>query len=183
MNVGEEICGEWLRHVKGCEFIEYDLKIDGGGDVDVIGIDVDRQKVFVCEVAIHLITGIQYVNPQTRRPDNTNRFTKKFEKDVDYIRNHFPDHDYHFMLWSPVVKNQKKGTKYNQAQSLQEVVENLRASRGVEIELVINEVYSEKINDLRQVARKESKELSSSVMRVFQIEEKLLGHLNRLKNS
>ncbi|MCP5069858.1 MAG: hypothetical protein GY946_25095 [bacterium] len=26
MKLGEKICGEWLRHVKDCEFVQYNLK-------------------------------------------------------------------------------------------------------------------------------------------------------------
>ena len=39
MNIGEEICGEWLRHVKGCEFVQYNVRTaDVHGEIDVIGI-------------------------------------------------------------------------------------------------------------------------------------------------
>lgn len=26
MNIGEEICGEWLRHLKGCDFVQYNVR-------------------------------------------------------------------------------------------------------------------------------------------------------------
>ena len=39
MNIGEEICGEWLRHVKGCEFVQYNVRTpDVHRGIDVIGI-------------------------------------------------------------------------------------------------------------------------------------------------
>jgi len=60
MNIGEEICGEWLRHVKQCEFIQYNLKTpEGQGEVDVIGLNMKTRTVYACEVAIHLTTGLQ----------------------------------------------------------------------------------------------------------------------------
>src|SRR5277367_6802764 len=113
MNIGEEICGEWLRHVKQCEFIQYNLKTpDVQGEIDVIGLNMKTRTVYACEVAIHLITGLQYV--KDKQPDNVNRLTAKFRKDIDYISNAFPDYARVFMLWSPVVRNQKTGAKHNQ---------------------------------------------------------------------
>jgi hypothetical protein len=33
MNIGEEVCGEWLRHVQACEFVQYNVKTpDTHGD-------------------------------------------------------------------------------------------------------------------------------------------------------
>jgi hypothetical protein len=59
MNIGEEICGEWLRHVKKCEFIQYNLKTPNvQGEIDVIGLNMKNRVVYACEVAIHLITGL-----------------------------------------------------------------------------------------------------------------------------
>lgn len=41
MSVGEGICGEWLRHVKGCEFVQYNLETtEVQGEIDVIGINL-----------------------------------------------------------------------------------------------------------------------------------------------
>lgn len=52
MNIGEEICGEWLRHVRGCEFVQYNLKPPGvQGEIDVIGINLAKHVVYVSEVA------------------------------------------------------------------------------------------------------------------------------------
>lgn len=57
----EEICGEWLRHFCKCEFIQYNLKTpDIQGEIDVIGINLSDHIVYVCEVAIHLVTGLRY---------------------------------------------------------------------------------------------------------------------------
>jgi hypothetical protein len=37
MNIGEEICGEWLRHVAKREFVQYNLRTpDEQGEIDVI---------------------------------------------------------------------------------------------------------------------------------------------------
>ena len=180
MNIGEEICGEWLRHVCRCEFVQYNLKTpDVQGEIDVIGINLAERIVYACEVAIHLVTGLQYV--KDKRPDNVPRLTAKFRKDVEYIQKAFAEYENVFMVWSPVVKNQKTGSKYNQVDDIQQIIETIRKEFGVIIQPVINETFQEVLAALRQVAGHETKELDSSVMRFLQVEEHLARHLNREK--
>jgi hypothetical protein len=180
VNIGEQICGEWLRHIGRCEFIQYNLKPPGiQGEIDVIGINLGDRTVYACEVAIHLITGLQYV--KDRRPDNVPRLTTKFGKDVVYIQKAFPEYKHVFMLWSPVVKNQKTGAKNNQVRDVQQVVEIVKKKFGVIIQPVINEVFQAKLVELRQAAKDENAELDSSVMRFLQVEEHLTLHLKRGK--
>ncbi len=117
MNIGEEICGEWLRHVCRCEFVQYNLKTpDLQGEIDVIDINLAKQTVYACEVAGHLVTGLQYV--KDNHPDNVPRLTAKFRKDVEYVRKASPKYGHVFMLWAPVVKNQRAGAMCNQAEAL-----------------------------------------------------------------
>src|SRR5262245_1900435 len=125
MNIGEEICGEWLRHVKGCEFVQYNVRTpDVQGEIDVVGISLANRTVYVCEVAVHLITGLQYV--KENRPDNVTRLVAKFRKDIAYTQKAFPDYTHVFMFWSPVVKNQRSGAKYNQLADVQQIVAMLQ---------------------------------------------------------
>ena len=180
MNIGEEICGEWLRHVKGCEFVQYNLRTpDVQGEIDVIGISLASHTVYACEVAIHLTTGLQYV--KDKRPDNVPRLTAKFRKDIRYIRKAFPGYTHVFMLWSPVVKNQKTGSKYNQVDDVQCIVKTIQDETGETIQPVINEKFKEALDSLRHMAARETKELDSSVTRLLQVEEHLAEHLKGLK--
>jgi len=177
MNIGEEICGEWLRHVKQCEFIQYNLKTpDVQGEVDVIGLNMKSRAVYACEVAIHLTTGLQY--NKGGQPDNVKRLTTKFKKDVDYLCKAFPDYTRVFMLWSPVVRNQKSGAKYNKTKDTQDISDALKSEREVEIELVVNKKFQEALVALRAVARTTKSEMDSSVMRYLQVEEHLKRHLS-----
>jgi Holliday junction resolvase-like predicted endonuclease len=182
MNIGEEICGEWLRHVSGCEFVQYNLRTsDVQGEIDVIGISLATHTVYACEVAIHLTTGLQYV--KDRRPDNVPRLTAKFRKDVMYVRKAFPGYGHVFMLWSPVVKNQGTGAKYNQVDDVERIVQAIQHEFGETVQRVINEKFKEALDALRRVAAEETKELDSSVTRLLQVEEHLARHLKRLKPS
>lgn len=182
MNIGEEICGEWLRHVRGCEFVQYNLRTpDVQGEIDVIGINLANRTVYACEVAIHLITGLQYVKGS--RPDNVPRLTAKFRKDIKYIRKAFPQYEHVFMLWSPVVKNQRAGSMYNQVEDVRRIIETIQSELGATIQPVINEKFREVLTSLRELAGRETKELDSSVIRFLQVEEHLAKHLMRLNKA
>ena len=176
MNIGEEICGEWLRHVEECEFIQYNLKTpDVQGEIDVIGLNMKTRTVYACEVAIHLTTGLQYV--KDNQPDNVPRLTAKFRKDVAYVRSNFEGYCQRFMFWSPVVRNQKAGAKHNQLAHAAEIAKIIESEFQVKIELTINWKFDEALKALRKKAGEMSKELNSSVMRYLQIEERLKSHL------
>lgn len=87
-NPGEELVGSYLRAVLECDFVEYNLSTRfTQGEIDVIGISSVKKIVYLCEVATHLETGLQYV--RERRPDNIKRFVKKFEKDIRYATTYF----------------------------------------------------------------------------------------------
>jgi hypothetical protein len=177
MNIGEEICGEWLRHVEKCEFIQYNLQTqDVQGEVDVIGLNMKTRTVYACEVAVHLVTGLQY--NKNGQPENVKRLTTKFKKDIAYLCKAFPDYTPVFMLWSPVVRNQKTGSKHNQLKDIQDIAVMLKAECAVEIELVVNKKFQEALSALREIARKTRNELDSSVMRYLQVEEHLKRHLS-----
>ena len=180
-NIGEEIAGAYLKEIKNCDFVDYNIYTkDVQGEIDVIGVDTIGKKVYICEVAIHLATGLQYTNPKTKRPDNTERLIKKFEKDFDYAKKRF-DKRYKkiFMLWSPIVKDQKIGTMYNQLESVVKVKEHLKNKHSIDLELMINEKFQECLNNLRSYSEKKSEELKTPILRLMQIEEKLKKHLIR----
>jgi BMFP domain-containing protein YqiC len=81
-----------------------------------------------------------------------------------------------FMLWSPIVKNQV-GAKYNQTDDVEKVKNEILERFQVKLDVVCNKDYMDCLNELRQYARTETKELKSPVLRLFQIEEKLKKHL------
>jgi hypothetical protein len=178
-NPGEEIVGEYLKHFRGCDFVEYNLYTpDVQGEIDVVGINPAGKVVYICEVATHLVTGLQYV--KYGQPDNVDRFTKKFTKNIQYANKYFEEYEKHFMLWSPIVKNQGTNARNNQTRDIQEIKDNLLAEFGVELEPVANQTYLDCLTQLRRYAAKETKELKSPILRLMQIEEKLAKHIARL---
>lgn len=178
MNIGEEICGEWLRHMKGCDFVQYNVRtIEVQGEIDVVGINLQTRTVYACEAAVHLVTGLQYV--KDNRPDNVPRLKSKLKKDIVYLRKAFPDYQHVLMLWSPVVRNQRAGSKHNQADDVRAIVAALAEESGVEVVPIINEEFQRVLDELRAHARKETKEMGSTVMRLLQVEEHLKRHLGK----
>lgn len=178
MNIGEEIVSSYLQYIKKCEFIQNNLYTpDTQGEIDVVGIDIDNKTIYVCEVAIHLITGLQYT--KNNRTNNVNKLYEKFCKDIEYANKYFPKYTKIFMLWSPIVKNQKVTAKNNQVNDVQEVIDKIKLKYKVEIEAIINERFLNCINELRNYAAIESKEIKSPVIRLFQIEEKIRKHLGK----
>ena len=182
-NLGEEIAGAWLQIEEHCEFVQYNLQTtDIQGEIDVLGINIERHTVYLCEVAIHLATGIQYVG-KTNQPDNVVRFLKKFNKDIDYAEKNFADYTKVYMLWSPIVKNQSQKAKHNQLNDVLAVQQELRNKRSVELQLIINEQFQTCLDRLRQYAAGTKKELKSPVLRYLQIEECLKKHLKQLSKN
>ena len=179
INIGEEIVAAYLQHIKGCEFIQQNLYTpDVQGEMDVVGIDLETKTIYVCEVAIHLITGLQYVKDS--QPNNINKLTEKFSKDIEYTNKYFPDYIKHFMLWTPIVKVSGDKAKYNQLADIEKITENIRNKFGVTLECIINEHFSRCLAELREFARHETKDLKSPVLRFLQVEEYLKKHLTSI---
>lgn len=180
---GEELVGEYLKNILGCEFVEYNLQTpDVQGEIDVIGIDVDEKRLYVCEVATHL-QGMQYTRREDgkTRPDNIDRFVKKFRKNVRYAEKYFGDYDMKFMIWSPVVRVAGSDAGHNPIADLEQVSDVIETELGYRIEAVVNESYQQCLEELSAYARRESRELKSPIMRTLQIQEHLEKHIKNLK--
>lgn len=177
INVGEQLVASYLQYIRECEFTQMNLyTVDSQGEIDVVGIDLNRKKVYVCEVAIHLTTGLQYV--KDRRPNNIQKLTDKFSRDIEYTNSHFADYEKHFMLWSPVVKG-KGGAQYDQLRHIEAIDQNIKTSFGVSIEFVVNERFRECLLEMRAFAKSKTADLKCPVMRLLQIEEHLAKHLGK----
>jgi nitrogen regulatory protein PII-like uncharacterized protein len=182
MNIGEEIAMAYLHYIKKCDFIQSNLYIpDIQGEIDVIGIDIKNKKIYVCEVAIHLITGLQYVHQTQKRPNNVNKLVDKFSKDIEYAIKYFPDYEKIAMLWCPIVKNQKIGSKHNQLNDVMEIKNIIFEKYNVELMTIINNEFMNCLNELRNYSIMDTKENKSPVIRLMQIEEYLKKHLEKGK--
>src|SRR5258706_7886605 len=168
-NVGEILVGDYLRIKEGCDFIDYNVYTrDSQGEIDVVGIDNRLRKVYICEVAIHLTTGLQYT--KNKRPDTCTRLVAKFTKDIDYAEKYLGGYEKQFMLWSPIVKDSKGKIEYNQKNHLERMVDEIKTTKNVDVHLMINEQFHQAFLELRRYAASTSEELKSPVLRLLQIE-------------
>src|ERR1022692_878645 len=169
MNIGEELVSSYLRYICGCEFTQKNLyTVETQGEIDVVGINLNKKSVYVCEVAIHLVTGLRYKN-------NVQKLTDKLNKDIRYVKTHFPEYTHHVMLWSPMVKNGKQMGDIEKIGS-----DILNGKHKIKVEFVINEEFLSCVKKLRSIAREATSELKCPVMRFMQIEEWLNKHVAKM---
>ena len=181
-NPGEELVGSYLREILDCSFVGFNINTKfTQGEIDVVGINYEKKNVYICEVATHLETGLQYT--KERRPDNINRFVRKFEKDIKYGEKYLAEFTKVYMLWSPIVKTGREGSKYNQLNDIKSIQKLIREQFNVDLHIIINEEYMKCINELRKIALKRTDEIRSPILRFMQIEEKLRLHISRMNKN
>ncbi len=179
-NPGEELVGSYLREVCKCDFVEYNLPARfTQGEIDVVGINTEKKTVYLCEVATHLETGLQYT--KANRPDNIGRFVKKFQTDITYANKYFGEFKKVFMLWSPIVRTSKEGFLYNQMNHISEIQKTIKEGFGIDLDIRINEEFMKCIEELRKVALTKPEEIKTPILRFLQIEEKLKAHISKIE--
>jgi len=184
---GELLVGAYLRLINECEVVMYNQRPQRDGDqseIDVIGIektDDGEQVVYTCEVVTHL-NGLHYVGtPETDRwaeygandyQHSLERLWRKFTSDNDYVTDLFDSADeYVFQLWSPVVPGNSE-EEYLLG-GLHALEADFEEETGMELELVINDRYSARIEALQERAGETEKDYGELGFRILQILEHL----------
>jgi hypothetical protein len=180
MNIGEEIVASYLEYIKECDFVQRNLYTkDVQGEIDVVGINLKTNEAYICESTTHLTTGLLYVGRDYKN-NNIQKLFDKFSKDIEYAEKYLPDYEKHFMLWSPIVRDNKTTLENSQIHQLSIVKVMILEKYGVNLELIINERYKTCLSELRLFSRGETKALQSPVLRFMQIEEYLSKHVINL---
>ena len=179
---GELLVGAYLRITQDCELVTYNQRSREQGDqmeLDVLGMRTNEsgQTVFACEVVTHL-HGLRY----TGTPKNDQwseygskqyQFTlektlKKFRADNKYVSEMFGDADEHiYQFWSPHVP------EGNLTDGLTEVKSTFNSETDAKLELIINESYTHRIDELRESASNTRKDYGEPGFRILQILESL----------
>lgn len=186
---GELLVGAYHQRVTGCEVVSYNHRSEKQGDqmeADVIGIksDVqnDTQKVYTCEVVTHM-DGKLYSGemPETDRWEeygksdcqhSLEKLWTKFDSDHRYVKETFEGADeYIFQFWSPVVSGWARGGVL--IDGLRELASDFEQETSDELELVINQDYTERISELQDEARGDTSDYGSPAFRFIQILENL----------
>ncbi len=154
--IGEYLVGAYLKVVEKCDCVDYNVHFPGGGlkgldELDVVGFSFGARVAFICEVITH-IKGTLY---GSGNQETVERIRGKHEKQKRYAKDHLGHLETHrFMLWSPVVPQGY-------------LTENLAQIQG--LELVINQEYARKVNQLREQARTMTHDVGNPAFRLLQI--------------
>ncbi|KYP80110.1 hypothetical protein [Ferroacidibacillus organovorans] len=158
--VGELLVGAYLKMIVGCQFIDYNVRVPGGGqdglrELDVVGFDFNSKTAYLCEVTTHILGALYGSGTE----ETIERIIKKHEFQRSYAGLHLTDFPtLQFQFWSPYVP----------------VGKITKALEGVpSLELVINQNYTARVNELRAKAREVSYDAGNSVFRTLQILEHL----------
>ena len=152
--MGEYLVGAYLKLVKRCDFVDYNVRTPGGGlaglnELDVVGIHFKDSTAYLCEVTTH-IRGVLYKNNQ----ESVNRITKKYDRQRNYAKEYLKQFKPVFMFWAPYVP---KGY----------ITDHLARLEG--LQLIINSEYKQRVNELMSRAKAETHDTGNPVFRVFQI--------------
>lgn len=158
--IGEYIVGAYLKLIEGCDVIDYNVRPTGGGmkglgELDVIGMNFKTNTVFICEVTTHL-NGLLYGKGNK---GTIKKIRDKHERQKEYAKEFLSGFkSKRFMLWSPRVP---KGAVINEISQISD------------LELIINEEYTKRVDELRALARTTTSDCGNVFFRTLQILEHL----------
>jgi len=164
--IGESLVGAYLRLIRDCEIVTYNQRLSRKpgemGETDVIGLDLDSSTVYLCEVVTHL-RGLLYAGGNE---GSLRRIGEKLRRAAQYSARAFPTHNRVLMLWAPYVP------RGYLTRGLEELREELERA-GHDLELRINGEYAACVDELRHLARQDTKNYGEPFFRVLQILEHL----------
>lgn len=161
--MGENLVGCYLKLVLGCEIVVYNQRISRQGEVDVMGIDLDKKIIYLCEVTTHIL-GVGYGKSYQ---DSIKKIRNKFTRDIKYSKNILKEFKKVFMYWAPNVSS-----------GIVKLLESYKKEllkKNIDFRLVINKEYSEYVGQLEKLARKDAQNRGEPFYRALQI----LGHLRK----
>jgi hypothetical protein len=153
--IGEYVVGAYLKLILNCDVVDYNVRDRSGtrlqalGELDVIGLRFSDKTAYICEATTQ-VRGMQTTIEKIR---------DKHARQQSYVKQNLKDFtQHHFMLWSPCVKNKKKLNELGEINTL---------------ELVINENYTMKIDQLIAYAKENAGDTNNPFMRSLQLLEAL----------
>jgi len=186
---GELLVGAYHQRVTGAEVVSYNNRSDEQGDqmeADVIAVNTDResedQTVHVCEVVTHLEGGLYSGSPDSDEWDeyaNNDAYQysletlwRKFNDDLRYANDTFPNADeLAFEFWAPVVTGWHHGGDL--IDGLDALSDRFESENNEPLEIIINQDYTARIDELQDEAEGDTSDYGSSAFRFLQILENL----------
>jgi hypothetical protein len=156
--MGEYIVGAYLKLIKECDFVDYNVRRPNGGlaglnEIDLIGLDFKEKRAYLCEVTTHL-DGVLY---GSSKEVTCEKIQKKFNNLKSYAKEYLSEYKPTFMFWSPRVSS-----------GVVDELENIN-----KLKLVVNTDYTSCVNELREKAKDIKSDTNNPAFRIFQILEHL----------
>lgn len=151
--------GAYLKFILGCDFIIYNQRIEKQREIDVIGVSTRKNMAYLCEVATHL-EGLNYGKSNKHTIKTLSEKIKAFH---EYGTKVLLRMKIICMLWSPYVP----------IGYLTDSLEKMEEKFDFEVEFVINEEYTSKVNELMDRAKRETRASGEPFFRALQILEHL----------
>jgi hypothetical protein len=171
IDIGESLVGAYLRYGELCDFVVCGTQTEGQGEIDVIGFQVERQRVWLCEVATHL-DGLQYRSAAAG--GTVAKVRQKVACAVAFGDRMFPGQEKRFEWWSP-----KAGPRLH---SQFEAIGEELSSAETEVHFIVNAEYAARVRVLFERAKKGTKATPESFFRTLQILAHLAGSPLRWDN-
>ncbi len=165
----EEFVGQYLTFVKNCDFVKYnepyiakikcEEKRKNMGEADVIGININDKKLYICEVTAEL-QGMGDTNFQKYKKyedDDENKSKNKFEKNKNVYSDKFKGFTVEYMLWFP----------FSPSKARMSILEKDLNEQG--ITAYYEESFFKAIEELKTKLSKKTENLSSPFARFFQV--------------
>jgi hypothetical protein len=153
--MGEYVVGGYLKEILLCDFVDFNVRVRGGGleglnELDVLGLRFSDNTAYLCEVTTHTQGALHGSYKET-----IDRIRRKHERQIEYARKFLSAFEHHhFMFWSPRVARGKLTDELSQINTLQ---------------LVINEDYTRCVRELENYVRKSRQDLGNPFLRALQI--------------
>lgn len=186
---GELLVGAYHKRMNVCEVVSYNNRSEERGnqmEADVTAIDNNRdtggQNVYVCEVVTHMSGKLysgspdegwwtEFTNTKAHQY-SLQKLQQKFQEDYRYVNDTFANADNHsYQFWAPVVTGWERGSGL--INGLEELRNRFKDETGNELELIINQDYTERIQNLRNEAKGDTSDHGAPAFRFLQILENL----------
>lgn len=157
--MGEYLVGAYLKQRLHCDVVDYNVRppstgLEGLAEFDVVGFRFLDATAYICEVITHL-DGIKYGNNKA----TIQRIKEKFERQQQYAETYLAHfQNIHLSLWAPVVPRGYLTAELAKIQGL---------------ELKINQQYKQCADELREEARRTTRDTCNPFFRALQILEHL----------
>lgn len=158
-DIGEYIVGAYLKIIKNCDIVTYNVrthsgKLDGLYELDVLGINHNLKEIYLCEVTTHL-DGLAIGNNQQ---STFNKIRAKHLFQQEYASKFYSEFNPKYMFWSPIV-----------SKSLNEKL----CKEIPTLEIITNYNYSLRISELKEMAKATTTDYGNIFFRLLQILEHL----------